>query len=117
MVTIGMSIQSRFYFIAIFTTIVFFCFLLPVKSEISFNEWLEGYKKTVLKKGISQKTIDLAFKNVVFLDKVIIYDRKQPEFYEDTITYVTKRANLLRINKAKKLLQTKIKKINIVQPK
>ena len=103
-----MSIQNRFYFIAIFATIIFFCFLLPVKSEISFNEWLDGYKKTVLKKGISQKTIDLAFKNVVFLDKVIIYDRKQPEFYEDTITYVTKRANLLRINKAKKLLKKNI---------
>ena len=105
MVTIGMSIHSRFYFIARLTTIIFFCFLLPAKSEMSFNEWLDGYKKTVLKKGISQKTIDLAFKNVVFIDKVIIYDRKQPEFYEDTITYVTKRANLLRVNKAKKLLK------------
>ena len=85
-----MSINSRFYFIPILVTIIFFNFILPGKSEISFNEWLDGYKKTVLKKGISQKTIDLAFKNVVFLDKVIIYDRKQPEFYEDTITYVTK---------------------------
>jgi membrane-bound lytic murein transglycosylase B len=39
------------------------------------------------------------------LENVIKYDRKQPEFYEDTITYVSKRANILRAKKAKKLLK------------
>ena len=59
-------------------------------SDIDFNTWLNSYKKFALKKGISQHTLDIAFKNVKFLEKVIIYDRKQPEFYEDTITYVSK---------------------------
>jgi membrane-bound lytic murein transglycosylase B len=31
--------------------------------------------------------------NVKFLPKVIEYDRFQPEFYEDTITYITKRTS------------------------
>jgi len=31
--------------------------------------------------------------NVKFLPKVIEYDRFQPEFYEDTITYITKRSS------------------------
>ena len=32
-------------------------------------------------------------KNVKFLPKVIKYDRYQPEFYEDTATYVSKRTS------------------------
>ena len=42
--------------------------------------------------------------NTKFLEKVIIYDRRQPEFYEDTITYVSKRATDSRVKTAKKLL-------------
>ena len=73
-------------------------------SNNDFENWLISYKKVVLKKGISQKTIDLAFKNVKFLSKVIEYDRKQPEFFEDTVTYVSKRATVSRAKKAAKLL-------------
>ena len=72
--------------------------------ENNFGNWLSDYKKFALKKGVSQETIDITFKNVKFLDQVIKYDRKQPEFIEDTITYVNKRANTLRTKKAKKLL-------------
>ena len=35
--------------------------------------------------------------NAKFLPKVIEYDRYQPEFYEDTFTYIKKRANKKRI--------------------
>ena len=74
-------------------------------SNPDFNSWLLSYKKFALEKGISQATIDVAFKDVKFLEQVIRYDRKQPEFYEDTITYVTKRANNSRLNKAVKLFK------------
>ena len=74
-------------------------------SDIDFNTWLTSYKKFALKKGISQHTLDIAFKNVKFLEKVIIYDRKQPEFYEDTVTYVSKRATDSRAKKAEELLK------------
>ena len=72
-------------------------------SDESFKQWLESYKKSALENGVSKETINIAFKNVKFLDNVIGYDRKQPEFFEDTITYVTKRANKFRIMQAKKL--------------
>ena len=95
-----------------FKTITFFLiFKLSLTSFIStslsdddFSTWLSSYKKYALKKGVSQETIDLAFENVRFLENVIKYDRKQPEFYEDTITYVNKRANIIRVKNAKKLL-------------
>ena len=91
---------------------IFFIFikLLTLNSvfaenlENNFNNWLDNYKKFALKKGVSQETINIAFKNVKFLDQVIKYDRKQPEFIEDTITYVNKRANSLREKNALKLL-------------
>ena len=74
-------------------------------GEETFDDWLNTYKKKAIKKGISQNTLNLAFKNVKFLDQVIKYDRKQPEFYEDTLTYVNKRANVLRTQTAKKLFK------------
>ncbi len=84
----------------------FFIGMLPTaNSDDSFENWITLYKKKALQKGISKKTLDLAFNNVKFLEQVIKYDRKQPEFYEDTITYVNKRANILRVKTAKKLLK------------
>ena len=73
--------------------------------DTDFETWLTSYKKIALKKGISQKTIDVAFKNVKFLDQVIKYDRKQPEFFEDTVTYVSKRATDSKAKKAEELLK------------
>ena len=80
-------------------------FSFKTNAEENFETWLLSYKKFALKKGVSQKTIDIAFKNVKFLEQVIRYDRKQPEFYEDTITYVNKRANIIRVKTAKKLFK------------
>ena len=90
--------------VIIFFLVLFsFNYAFSSTNEESFQEWLVSYKKSALENGISKETINIAFKNVKYLDKVIGYDRKQPEFFEDTITYVTKRANKFRIVQAKKL--------------
>ena len=94
---------------------IFFLAFSPLKANEDFKEWLISYKKYAESKGISKETINIAFKNVVFLDQVIKYDRRQPEFYEDTITYVSKRANLSRVNKAKKLLKKNIDLFNDIE--
>ena len=80
-------------------------FSFKAYAEENFETWLSSYKMFALKEGISQKTINIAFKNVKFLEQVIKYVRKQPEFFEDTKTYVGKRANILRVKIAKKLLK------------
>jgi len=79
-------------------------FAFASNTDEKFVQWLTGFKKNAATSGISQETLNITFKNVEFLPQVIKYDRKQPEFYEDTDTYVKKRANLLRIRSAKKLL-------------
>ena len=98
------SIYKIFIFF-LFFKIFFINTIFIVNAEETFDSWLLSYKKFAFKEGISQETINVAFENVKFLDQVIKYDRKQPEFFEDTITYVNKRANILRAHKAKKLLK------------
>ena len=100
-----MSSPYKFFIVSLFFNILFINITLAAVAEETFDTWLFSYKKFALTKGISQKTINVAFKNVKFLDEVIKYDRKQPEFFEDTNTYVSKRANILRVNKAQKLLR------------
>jgi len=96
-----------FYKSLFFLFLVILLIINPIDSngEETFDSWLTSYKKFVLSKGVSKNTIDLFFKNVKYLEKVIVYDRKQPEFFEDTITYVSKRANSARTNKAKELFK------------
>ncbi len=74
------------------------CFILFASSNAysdnnNFSEWKKNFKKKALKNEISEKTFEVAMKNVKFLPKVIEYDRFQPEFYEDTITYISKRTS------------------------
>ena len=104
-----MSSINKIFIFFLFFKILFVSNAFAANTDESFDEWLSSYKKFALKKNIYQKTIDIAFKNVKFLDQVIKYDRKQPEFFEDTNTYVAKRANTLRANKAKNLLKKNIK--------
>ena len=97
------------FFFKIISLLFLFEFLmlnsvLATTSNHDFETWLSSYKKFALKKGISKKTIDIVFKDTKFLKKVIQYDRKQPEFLEDTITYVNKRATIKRAKTAIKLL-------------
>ena len=81
--------------------IIFFIFFInssAYSNDHSFSIWLKSFKKIALKNGISEKTFDTAMLNVKFLPKVIKYDRFQPEFYEDTITYINKRTSKKKID-------------------
>ena len=82
--------------------IIFFIFLVGSSvhsNDHAFSVWLKSFKKTALKNGISEKTFNKTMLNVKFLPKVIAYDRFQPEFYEDTITYITKRSSKKKLKK------------------
>jgi len=87
--------------------LVFIHFLLlsnPLNASTeTFDGWLKSYKQFAFEKGVSKETINDVFKNVKFIEKVIEYDRRQPEFYEETNTYISKRATLSRAQIANKL--------------
>ena len=74
--------------------ILFFTFSSVLSDDQSnFNQWKNNFKKIALQNNISEETFDVVMANIKFLPNVIKYDRYQPEFYEDTKTYVTKRTS------------------------
>ncbi len=88
---------------------IFLLFIFLLVSNISnaknndFNKWLVSFNNLALKEGVSKKTLDKVMINAKFLPKVIEYDRYQPEFYEDTKTYIEKRTSSKKIKKGKEL--------------
>ena len=101
--------------------IIFITFLFSISNlysnEPNFNEWLVEFKKYSLNNGISEKTFNIVMKDAKFLPKVIEYDRYQPEFYEDTKTYVSKRSNKSKVNSGITIYKSNKKLINNVEQK
>ena len=98
------------------TLILYFIFFQSyAKSNTNFNDWLISFKKIALKKGVSEKTFNEVMTNAKFLPKVIEYDRHQPEFYEDTITYITKRTSSKKIAQGLKLYRNNKKLIDSIE--
>ena len=85
-------------------------------SEMSFKNWLNDFKKEAIQQGISESVVNDVMSEAKFLPKVIEYDRYQPEFYEDTFTYIKKRTSKkkisegLRLYKKERLIIDKIEK-------
>ena len=86
--------------IKIFFLITFFSFSNTFANNLTeFNEWRNDFKIIALNEGISEETFDLVMKDTKFLPNVIKYDRYQPEFYEDTKTYIFKRTSDKKVKK------------------
>ena len=99
--------------------LIIICILINISfanaEKHNFNEWLQSFKTYSLKKGISEKTFDLVMKDAKFLPKVIEYDRFQPEFYEDTKTYISKRSNRKKVISGMKIYKNNQKLIDKVE--
>ena len=101
-------------FIIIF---LFFTNNILFADDTSFNKWLKEFEIYALKNKISKSTFDMAMSDVVFLPKVIKYDRFQPEFYEDTKTYISKRSSDLKVKKGTKLYKSNQSFVNSIDNK
>ncbi|MDB4081701.1 lytic murein transglycosylase [Candidatus Pelagibacter sp.] len=86
-------------------------------ENISFEDWLKNFKLYALKNNISESTFDMAMSGVIFLPKVIKYDRFQPEFYEDTKTYISKRSSNLKVKQGTELYKSNKSFINSIDKK
>ena len=85
-------------------TINLFIFLIAFSSHSSnnnskFSLWIDNFKKQAINSGISETVVNEVMSDAKFLPKVIEYDRYQPEFYEDTFTYIKKRTNTKKVKK------------------
>ncbi len=68
-----------------------------------FNKWVKNFEIRAINYGISEKVVNQIMSNAKFLPKVIEYDRYQPEFYEDTFTYIKKRSSNRKIKEGIRL--------------
>ena len=68
-------------------------------NNSEFNAWLDNFKIKAVENGISKKVVQEVMSDATFLPKVIEYDRFQPEFYENTRTYIKKRTNKNKVRK------------------
>ena len=103
----------KFFFILVFT----FFMSSSMSDEKKFESWLVEFKKYALQKNISEETFNKSMSHVVFLPKVIKYDRFQPEFYEDTKTYVSKRTTEQKVKKGISLYEKDRNFINSIEDK
>jgi len=84
----------------------FFLFIFFFNNSFAnddFNKWLKNFKFKAINSGISEKVVNELMSNAKFLPKVIEYDRYQPEFYEDTFTYIKKRSSNRKLKEGLKL--------------
>tara|TARA_B000000565_G_C23756775_1_gene366785 strand:+ start:502 stop:1503 length:1002 start_codon:yes stop_codon:yes gene_type:complete len=104
--------------IKVFLLVFLFSFTkLLADDQSKFLEWKKNFRILAIENGISEKTFDLTMNNVKFLPKVIEYDRYQPEFYEDTKTYVSKRTSKKKVKKGLEFYKKNIELINKVEKK
>ena len=86
-------------------------------EDNDFKKWVEDFKKIALSHNISPKTVNDVMNKAIFLPKVIEYDRYQPEFYEDTLTYIDKRVNEKKVKKGLVIYNINSELINEVEKK
>ena len=105
--------KIKFFFLILF----FFNSNVLADNNNDFEKWKIDFKQRALANNISEKTFDLVMADTKFLENVIKYDRYQPEFYEDTKTYVSKRSSTKKLNKGIDFYQNNKDLINIVENK
>ena len=100
----------------IFSTIFLYISLIANSfSNEGFDKWLTEFQSKAISSGISEKVVKDIMSNAKFLPKVIEYDRFQPEFYEDTFTYIKKRSSDRKIREGLKLYKKEKKIIEIIE--
>ena len=102
----------------------FFLFFILITINFSFADinkdfenWKINFKKLALKNNISEATFNIVMSDTKFLSDVIKYDRYQPEFYEDTKTYISKRTSSKKVSIGKEFYIKNKDLINIVESK
>ena len=85
-----------------------------LKADDNFEQWKTDFKIYAQSQGISITTINKLINKSKFLPNVIKYDRFQPEFYEDTKTYISKRTSNKKLKTGTTLYKNNIDKINLI---
>ena len=100
--------KINYYFISL---LIIFNFCLKANAQ-NFEDWLNNFKMVALQNGVSENTFNIVMKDAKYLPDVIRYDRYQPEFYENTKTYISKRSSNEKVLIGKKIYKDNFNLIN-----
>jgi len=92
--------------------ILYLYFFSNTFADNDFDRWSKKFQVKAINSGISKEVVNDIMSKAKFLPKVIEYDRYQPEFYEDTFTYIKKRSSNRKIKEGLKLYK---KEKNIIE--
>ncbi len=98
-------IINKMFNLNIKSLFLYFLFLSNVFANQDFDHWLKKFETKAIDSGVSKKVVLEIMSNAKYLPKVIEYDRYQPEFYEDTFTYIKKRSSNSKIKAGVKLFK------------
>ena len=107
-------IIKKMFKIIVLSVLINLLTTLNLFANGDFNSWIKEFKIKAINSGISKNVVDQIMSNAKYLPKVIEYDRYQPEFYEDTLTYIKKRSSKNKVKQGLKLYKKEkeiIKKI------
>ena len=93
---------------------IYFILSFNISYASSFDQWKKNFKILALSEGVSEATFNNVMVNAKFVPKVIEYDRYQPEFYEDTKTYISKRTSKKKVSSGLEYYKKNIEIINSV---
>ncbi len=96
-------IISKMFKLFLNTLFLYFFITTYSFANKDFNDWLKKFQVRAIESGISDQVVEDIMSNAKFLPKVIEYDRYQPEFYEDTFTYIKKRSSNRKIKEGLRL--------------
>ena len=93
--------------------------ILIISDSFALNNdfalWKNSFKKRAIQSGVSKEIVEEIMSEAKFLSKVIEYDRFQPEFYEDTFTYINKRSSKKKISSGLKIYKKEKNTIDKVE--
>ena len=110
-----MIIKKMFIKFPIFLLLNIFFYNYSFASNHNFDSWLINFKSKAIASGISKQVVNDVMSDARFLPKVIEYDRFQPEFYEDTFTYIKKRSSKNKVKDGLRLYKKEKKIIDKVE--
>jgi len=113
-------IINKMFKLIINSLFLYIFFISHTLSNEGFEDWLKKFQSRAISSGISDSVVRDIMSKAQFLPKVIEYDRYQPEFYEDTFTYIKKRSSSRKIKegiklyiKEKKIIETVEKEFDV----
>jgi membrane-bound lytic murein transglycosylase B len=72
-------------------------------EQVSFEQYLQNVRSMAIEEGISEATIDQAFDGLTRDERVIGFDRRQPEFTQTFEEYLSARISDFRIREGRRL--------------